>query len=178
MSEPSVEQRLDAVIRAVRDSKVSRAQIEATLAAFTDRHGLPRIVFGTDNLVPMTVGEDLEVALSQPEGLPGVLAVALMPTDPGQPEKLARLLLQLNMSWADTGGGIFALLPPEREIHFCKQILVTPGDADAFERDFMGFLELARDWQCEIQLLADLPEGAPAGPPSEPAAMVVPDELV
>jgi len=140
-----------------RKSNLERKTAEQVLAAFAARHGLPHMASDGLSLVAMTAGEDLEVALVQLGDAPYVLALASMQVDAETSPRLARELLQLNLSWADTGGAVFALLPPNNDIHFCQRVMVKCGEEATFERDLLAFLDLALEWQLEIGLQADLP---------------------
>jgi hypothetical protein len=158
MANAAVEAHLRTTLERLDETRATREVIERTIAAFTKRHELPDITFGEAGFVTLTAGDGLEIVLSLVDGLPGVLAIAEMPSEPGSRGRLARLLLQANMNWQETGGGIFAILPPDKEIHLCRQIIIGAGDDVGFERDLMRFIEDARQWREAVWAASDMLE--------------------
>ncbi len=71
------------------------------------------------------------------------------------------------MSWQQTQGGSFAILPPAEEPMLCRLIPLVAMDPDLLDQQLAAFVELAQDWYDQIDLYLDrLDEdgGAPVAP--------------
>lgn len=150
---------VDSVLAALSGNHDSEGAVTEALATFSVRHGLAPIVFDEGGVASITAGDGFRLDLSLMPGFPGILAIALIDIDADDRDRLAPLLLRLNMSGADTRGAIFTRLPPDHDILLCRQIVAT-GDHAGFADDLSGFIELASEWQRMLQDLVDLPDHA------------------
>lgn len=160
---------LEARVAKTVETKLERADVEAVLAAFTRRNGLPDMAFDEDGTVEMTIGDELDVTLALVPHFAGLLAVAALPEELAERDDITRRLLQANLSWPLTSGGTFARLPEGGAPAFCKLIGLAERDDRVFERELMAFAERAQAWLEEIGLTIDLPADAEDDEPARPA---------
>ncbi|MEM9839812.1 MAG: CesT family type III secretion system chaperone [Pseudomonadota bacterium] len=153
-------QQIDCLLEVTQQGDVRRDTVLKTLRAFTDRVGLPPLTFDASDTAGLALGEELQLHLALPSAFPGLLAIALMDIDVDERDRLAPLLLKLNRSWADTGGGIFTRIPPHHDILLCRQMTVIPENDAQLERDLLNFVRSAQQWQGTLRDMTDLPDDA------------------
>ena len=160
---------IEALVTKTGETRLDRAEIEAVLAAFARRNGLPAMVFDEEGTIALSIADELEVTLALVAHFPGVLALVALPEELAVRGDVTRRLLQANLSWPLTAGGTFAKLPGDEAPQFCRLIGLAERDDQVFERELMAFAERAREWLEEIELVLDLPPDEQTRP-REPAA--------
>ncbi|MCP3880491.1 MAG: type III secretion system chaperone [Sulfitobacter sp.] len=140
----------------IAETKLDKAAIEAVLAAFTQRNGLPAMLFDENDLIQFDLGEALDITLTPVAGFPGVLAMARLPEQISGDQRVLRELLLANLSFEDTRGGTFAKLPESETIAYCRMISLAEQDNRLFERELMGFAETTQSLIDDIELSVDL----------------------
>ena len=166
MNDWSASKRLDDFIDMAAQGRIDRAAVERTIVAFAKRIGLPDFAFDADGpAAVVTVGDDLEIILARPDGMPGVVAAALMDLEPDAAQRLAPDLLKLNAQWLGSGAGVFVRLPPDGGVALCRKIVILPDDDGQLEQDLLAFAEEAAVWVDTLDGLAESLEQAPAPVP-------------
>ncbi|MEO1018414.1 MAG: type III secretion system chaperone [Pseudomonadota bacterium] len=155
----------DTAICALPAGGCGRDDVQAVLTAFSGRHGLPAMQLDESGVLALEIGEYVAMNLVHLPHLPGLVASVDLPEEIGTRGDLLRELLEANLSFARTGGGTFAKLATDPDasapgVQFCKLIPVVAGDDAAFERDLMGFANLAQDWLVDLELALDLAPAA------------------
>ena len=150
----------EARLRQINDTALEREDIEAVLAAYAERNGVPAMTFDGDGVIELSIKDELPLALLHMPPFPGVMASATLPEGLAARDDLVRDLLRANRSWAATAGVTFAKLPGGDDYVLCRMISLADRDDEAFERAFLGFAAFALDQVREIDLWLDLP---PAG---------------
>ena len=168
VTDRSVWDRLDDFADMAAEGRIDRAAVEQTIMDFAKRIGISDFAFDAENPgAVVTVGDELEILLAQPDGMPGVVAAALLDLEPDTVERLAPDLLKLNAQWLGSGAGVFVRMPPDGEVALCRKIAILPHDAAQFEEDLLAFADEAADWIDALDGLAESLEQAPEPvPPS------------
>jgi hypothetical protein len=103
----------------------------------------------------LTIVEAIDVCLLHLPHLAGIVAAAPMPAEVLDDAAGLRGLLQANMSWQQTQGGSFAILPAAEEPMLCRLIPLVAMDPDLLDQQLAAFVELAQDWYDQIDLYLD-----------------------
>jgi hypothetical protein len=171
MAEMSTSTRLQSAVDQILEQAMSREEIAALVRALGEKIGLADFAFDADGLATIAA-EDLVLLASCQQGFPGFTAAALLPNERRARPIVYRRLLQANLSWDETGGGAFFLLPGDDTLALASRISLADRDLDRAARDLTNLVELGRHWTTEIELVSDLVDAAPES--DEAAAEPVP----
>jgi hypothetical protein len=144
----------------------SREEVSGLVAAFGRSKGAEGLGLDANGMAWLTIDDAIDVCLIHLPHLAGLVAAAPMPQEVLDDAAGLRGLLQANMSWPQTQGGSFAILPAADEPMLCRLIPLVAMDPDLLDQQLAAFVELAQDWYDRIDLYLDhLDEGAQAGEP-------------
>ncbi|MCG8693965.1 MAG: type III secretion system chaperone [Minwuiales bacterium] len=146
---------LEDAIQQAADSTWTRKDVDGLISQFAGRVGAPGLELNEDGVAWMAVDDDIEISLVHCAHLPGLVVAAAMPLDAIENGTVLRALLQANMSWAKTRGGVFAMVPPANVAMLCRLIPFASLEAGALERQVAEFVELVQDWHAEIDAYFD-----------------------
>ena len=147
---------LDQTLAQLIGTQLEGREVEAILASFTARNGLPPLSFDGDGMAELSIGNEVELALFHLPSFPGLMVAACLPDALAAHPDLGRALLQANLSWSETGGATFAKFPNDGPFALCRGISLADRDDQAFERQLLSFSEQAAGWIDELEMALDL----------------------
>ncbi|MEM7023292.1 MAG: CesT family type III secretion system chaperone [Pseudomonadota bacterium] len=163
---------IELALTAIEDQVPSRAEIQTVLTAYASYVGLQSLKLDERGIAECIVDDELPLTFLHLPHLPGIIVAAPLPGDATRDDALLRGLLRANLSWSNTQGGSFALLPPLREPMLCRLIPLVKIDAATLDRELASFVDLVRAWHVEIELYLDHLPDPPPDPPDRPAPML------
>ena len=169
--EPGRAEDLELELLQLTDKRWSREEVSRLIAAFGREKGADGLALDENGLVWLTIDDASEVCLIHLPHLAGLVAAAPLPPESLDDEQVLRALLQANMSWQHTQGGIFAIAPPADEPMICQLIPLAAMDPGLLEEGLAAFVALAQGWSDQIEQYLDQAAEGPAaalaaGPPS------------
>ena len=150
MNSPVDRDRLDHTLQQLNETRITRDDIDAVLNQLAERLELDSLRLDENNTAELTVDDSIALYLVYLTHQPGLIAAIPLPArQSDRPEVLAQLL-QANLSWELTQGGIFGMVPGFKEPMLCRLMVITDRDraqVDRLDRDLAGFVELATAWR-------------------------------
>lgn len=165
--DPLLSTRFDAVSRSLAEGPQSRAEMQRVVAGLGRHLGLQGLGLNEDGVAQLRIDGEIDVLLAHYPHLPGLVAAIPIPeVDADDPAHL-RLLLQANISWQLTQGGIFSTVPGTDQPALFSLLLTRDRDAAEIERCLAAAVACAREWKTA---LAGAPRGEP-GPAKQPGGL-------
>jgi hypothetical protein len=165
---------LERTLAQLADKQWSREEVSGLIGAFGRSKGAEGLALDEGGMVWLTIDEASEVCLIHLPHLAGLVAAAPMPAEVLDAPAALRGLLQANMSWPQTQGGCFGIVPPADEPMLCQLIPLAALDPDLLDQRLAGFVELAQDWYDQIDLYLDQLDEDAGAPMGEPEAALPP----
>lgn len=103
-------------------------------------------------LVSLTVDGEIEVMLAHLPHFPGIVALVEFNEELLKDPAVLRRALKANISWEQTHGGCFAVLPPTKQLMLCRLIGLVDRDLERIDDELGAFVNLARIWQESFEL--------------------------
>lgn len=160
MAEDNRAESLESAVQQLIEQPMADAEVRSLARALGERVGVEDLELDRDGLATIAA-EDAVVLLSCQQGFPGLTASVLLPNEPRARPLVYRRLLQANLSWAETGGGAFFLLPDDDTLVLAGRIGLAHRDLDRAAAELSQLVELARHWTTEIEMVSDLVEETP-----------------
>ena len=170
-------ERLESTIQQITEERLEVSEIRSLVHELGTRLGVEALEFDDDGVATLAA-EDAVLVLSCQEGFPGFTASVLLPNEPNARPLIYRRLLQANLSWTDTGGGAFFLLPGDDTLVLARRIGLADRDTERAASELSKFVELGQHWITEIETFSDLFDEAPdredsdGAPPTSGADMI------
>ncbi|MEO1017731.1 MAG: type III secretion system chaperone [Pseudomonadota bacterium] len=147
---------IEAELRRIEASAVTRDDVEFVVKAFASRYGIDGLQLDEQGRTAIQTQDGYVVTLTYLPDRQGIIAALAMPEELGTRPDLLRELLEANLSFRQNTGGTFGKMPEGKQVIYCKVIPVTGQDAAAFEQDLRRFFEVATGWLQDIELALDL----------------------
>lgn len=158
MAEENQSEALETAIMEVADAAWTRADVEDLIAAFAERTGTPGLALDEDGVARMSVDDEIDIALIHYAHFQGLVAASPMPPEVRGDDVVLRALLRANMSWSETKGGTFGMMPQGNVPVLCRLIPFVSMDAEALGVHLAEFIGLVREWHAEIYTYLDSAE--------------------
>lgn len=168
---------LEATIQQIAEERLEESEIRSLVRELGSHLGVDALELDEDGMGSLGA-DDAVVLLSRQAGFPGITASVLLPNEPTARPLIYRRLLQANLSWADTGGGAFFLLPGDDTLILARRISLAHRNPERAASELSDLIELGRHWITEIEMFSDLfdevPEGEDAGevPPASGPGLI------
>jgi hypothetical protein len=149
-SAPSSDQ-IEAALQHMGEAKLTRDDVQKILNQFAKHIGLEALPLDKDGSVQITIDDSIELSLVHLPHFPGVVAASPLPQKAAKNSDILRRLLQANMSWSNTHGGCFAILPPQNELMLCRLTSLVTGNIEVLDQELAAFVDLVKHWTKEIE---------------------------
>lgn len=140
---------LEAELSRLRDTELSREQIDEIIHGLGDIIGVEDLALDEQGVAELTVDDDVELSLIHLPAFPGIVAAAAMPEGAEENDLVLRRLLQTNMSWSLTQGGSFVMVPPR--LALCRLVPLATQDSNQLDHELATFVDLVQAWRGEIE---------------------------
>jgi hypothetical protein len=141
---------LDERLRSMQQGSQTRSDIEATVAALGHHLGLNGLALNEDGVAQLRIDQELDVMLVHYAQLPGLLVVVPIPeVDAGDVRHL-KVLLQANMSWQLTSGGLFSTVPGTDEPALFGLLLTRDRRIADIDRELAALVACAKTWRAAL----------------------------
>lgn len=144
--DPEVAEKFSRLIKSAAAGPLSRSEVNTVLAALAEHLGLSGLALDEDGLAQLTIDGTVDLMIYHLPHLPGVIiAVPLDQVASDDPAAL-KVMLQANMSWPLTRGGIFSILPNTGQTVLCWHLIIADRDVERIDRDLAEMVAYAKTW--------------------------------
>jgi hypothetical protein len=148
--DPLVSTRFDEVSRSLGEGPQSRAEIERVLADLGRHLRLEGLGLNEDGVAQLRVDGEIDVLLAHYPHLPGLVVAIPVPEADADDPSHVKLLLQANMSWQLTQGGIFSTVPGTDQPALFSLLLTRDRGIAEIERDLAVAVSCAKQWKAAL----------------------------
>lgn len=165
-------QAFDERIRALDGQAISRTDAARFVAALGRHIGLPELKLDEAGEVELVIDGEMELALLHLPHIPGLVVGAPVPNLPVERPEYLKTMMQANMSWPLTRGGVFVMLPGRDEMMLCWLVAIDHGDVARFDGELADCVAFARFWAAEIDAALERERQAAAAAAAVPTGAI------
>lgn len=162
---------VDALVERVYSARACRAEIQGKLDKLAAHLDITSLKLDAEGQTALLIGDEVPLLLCHFPDAPGVVAASPMPELEGETRaRVLRQLLQANLDFKQTGGGVFGTLLPSGDVQLCRFVMLVDRDPASTADDLAQFVDDARTWVEQLELIADLPDGTGSLPVTDDGA--------
>lgn len=145
--DPSLSTRFDEVSRSLGEGPQTHAEIERIVIDIGQHLGLEGLELNEDGVAQLRIDREIDVLLAHYAHLPGLVVAIPVPEADADDPSHVRSLLQANISWQLTQGGIFSTVPGTDEPALFSLLLTRDRGMAEIERDLAALVTAAKHWK-------------------------------
>lgn len=148
--DPLLSTRFDEISKSLFEGPQSRAEMERVVADLGRHLGLEALGLNEDGVARLRIDREIDVLLAHFAHLPGLVVAIPIPEVDADDATHVKLLLQANMSWQLTQGGIFSTVPGTDEPALFSLLLTRDRAVAEIERDLAVAVACAQHWKTAL----------------------------
>jgi hypothetical protein len=161
-SNPTDDESFDRTILSLNQETVSHEQAAEFVRTLGVHVGIEDLEIDEDGAAELTIDGEIGLSLVHRPPLPGLMVAMPLPEVPVDEPRYLTALLEANMAWPLTRGGVFGMLPGRAEVMLCWFLPIADGDPGRADRTLAGLVEVARSWRARLAAARAREEGAAA----------------